>query len=76
MSTDIKLSKTQISKLIQSGGSYGSCQGNLGKKSLASIAIPLGRGKLPGLVRNLTSIAINKFIGKNNKSKRSCQAGK
>ena len=49
MSTDIKLSKTQISKIIQSGGSFGSWLGNLGKKSLTNIAI------------HLTSIAINKF---------------
>ena len=34
MSTDIKLSKAQISKIIQSGGSFGSWLGNLGKKAL------------------------------------------
>ena len=34
MSTCIKLSKAQISKIIQSGGSFGSWLGNLGKKSL------------------------------------------
>ena len=34
MSTDIKLSKTQISKRIQPGGSFGSWLGNLGKKVL------------------------------------------
>ena len=33
MSTDIKLSKTQISKLIRSGGSFGSWLANLGGKS-------------------------------------------
>ena len=43
MSTDIKLSKVQISKIIQSGGSFGSWLGNLGKKSLTNIAIPLAR---------------------------------
>ena len=32
MSTDIKLSKTQISKIIQSGGSFGTWLGDLGKK--------------------------------------------
>ena len=32
MSTDIKLSKTQISKIIQSGGSLACWLGNLGKK--------------------------------------------
>ena len=31
MSTDIKLSKTQISKIVQLGGSFGSWLGNLGK---------------------------------------------
>ena len=61
MSTDIKLSKTQISKIIQSGGSFGSWLGNLGKKVLTNIAILLARDNLPGLVSNLTSNAINKF---------------
>ena len=31
MSTDIKLSKVQVSKIIQSGGSFGFWLGNLGK---------------------------------------------
>ena len=61
MSTDIKLSKTQISKIIQSDGSFGSWLDNLGKKWLANIAIPLARDNLLGLVSNLTSNAINKF---------------
>ena len=61
MSTDIKLSKAQISKIIQSGGSFGSWLGNLGKKALKNIVIPLARGYLPGLVSNLTLCAINKF---------------
>ena len=75
MSTDIKLSKTQISKIIQSGGSFGSWLDNLEKKVLASIAIFLGRDKLPVLVSNLTSIVINKFMEKKNKWKRIFQAG-
>ena len=61
MSTDIKLSKAQISKIIQSDGSFGSWLGNLGKKVLTNIAIPLARDNLPGLVSNLTSSTINKF---------------
>ena len=61
MSTDIKLSKAQISKIIQSGGSFGSWLGNLGKKALTNIAIPLVRENLPGLGSNLTSNAINNF---------------
>ena len=60
-STDIKLSEAQISKIIQSGGSFGSWLGNLGKKSITNIAIPLVRDNLPGLVSNLTSSVINKF---------------
>ena len=55
-----KLRKTQISKIIQSG-SFGSWLGNLGKKTLTDIAVPLARDNLPGLVRNLTSNAIDKF---------------
>ena len=59
MSTDIKLSKAQISKIIQSAGSFGYWLGNLGKKTLTNIANPLARDSLCGLVRNLTSNAIN-----------------
>ena len=58
MSTDIKLSKAQIAKIIQSGGSFGSQLGNLRKKALTNIAISLARDNLPGLVSNLTSSAI------------------
>ena len=61
MSTDIKLNKVQISKIIQLGGSFGSWLGNLGKKAITNIAISLARGSLPGLVSNLTSNAINEF---------------
>ena len=61
MSTDIKLRKAQISKIIQSGGSFGCWLGNLRKEALKNIAISLARDNLPGLVSNLTSNAINKF---------------
>ena len=61
MSTDIKLSKAQISKIIQLGGSFGSWLGNLGRKALTNIAIPLARDNLLRLVSDLTSKAINKF---------------
>ena len=46
MATDTKLSKTQIFKIIRSSGFFGSWLGNLGKKSLISIAIPLARDNL------------------------------
>ena len=59
-STDKNLSKVQISKVIQSGGSSGSLLGNLGKKVLTNIAIFLTRKNLPGFVSNLTSNAVNK----------------
>ena len=61
MSSDIKLNKAQISKIIQSGGSFGSWLGNLGKKALTNTATPLARDDVPGLVGNLTSNAMNKF---------------
>ena len=61
MSADIKLSKAKISKIIQSGGSFSSWLGNLGKKAPTNIAIPLARDDLPELVSNLTSSVINKF---------------
>ena len=61
MSTDMKLSKAQISKIIQSCQFSGSLLGNIGKKSLTNIAISLAGNNLLGLVSNLTSSAINKF---------------
>ena len=60
-STDIKLSKAQISKIIQSGGSSGSWLATLGKKALTNVATPLTRDNLHGLVSNLASNAINKL---------------
>ena len=61
VSTDMKLSKAQISKIIQSGGYFRSWLGNLGKKELTNIVVPLARDNLPRLVGNLSSNAINKF---------------
>ena len=53
MSTYIKLNKVQIS--------FASWLGNLGKKAIKNIPIPIARDNLPGLVNNFTSNAINKF---------------
>ena len=64
MSTDIKLIKTQLPKIIQSGGSLFNILGSLGKKVIADLAIPLARNNLHGLVSNLISDAINKFARK------------
>ena len=64
MSTDIKLGKAQVSKIIQSGGSFRSWLTNLGKKALTNVAIPLARDNLSGLVSSLNSSAVNKFAKK------------
>ena len=61
MTTDIKLSKTQVSEIIQSGVSFGSWLGNSGKKALVNLAISLARDNLPGVVSNLASKTINRF---------------
>ena len=61
MSRDIRLSKAQIFKIIQSGGTFGSLLDTLGKKALTNIAIPLARDNLPELVSDLASNAINRF---------------
>ena len=55
MSTDKKLSKAQICKIIQSGGSFWVWLDNLEKKAITNIAIPLARDNLPGLVCNCNS---------------------
>ena len=60
MSRYIKLSKAQISKIIQSGRTFGSWLANVGKKALAN-AITLARDNSPGLLSNLASNAINNF---------------
>ena len=53
MSTDIELSKPQLTKLIESGGFLGKtlinkiC--NVGKKAVIDLALPLAYGILPKL---------------------------
>ena len=61
MLTDIKLSRAQISIIIQSGGFTRYWLDNLGKKALTNIAVHLARDNITGLVCNLTTKAINKF---------------
>ena len=58
MSTDTKVSKGQISKIIQSGGFLGNMLRNLGKKVITDLAIPLARDNLSGLVSNIAPNAI------------------
>ena len=50
--------------MTQSVWYFGSWLGNIGKKALTNIAIPLATDNLPGLVSNLISSAINKFYRK------------
>ena len=57
----VNYKEAQISKIIQSGRSFGSWLGSLEKKALINITILLARYSLPGLVSNLTSGAVNKF---------------
>ena len=61
--------------MIQSGGYFGSCLGNLGKKALVKITLPLARDNLIGSVISLISNAINKFERKI-RGKGSVRAGK
>ena len=61
MLTFIRLSKTQISKIIQSAGYFGSWWGNLGKKVLTNVTVSSARDNLPGLVSHLAANAIDKF---------------
>ena len=54
MSTDIKLSKAQLYKIIQSGGSLGSWFGNLGKKkTILNYGVSLAKDFVPVLVSNI-----------------------
>ena len=75
MSTDIKLSKAQISKIIQGTGSFGSWLAHLGKKALINVVVPLARDNLHGLESKLASSAINKSDRKLN-GKGAVRAGK
>ena len=61
MSTDIKFSKAQLPKMIQTGVFLRHMLSNLSKKALANVAMPLARDNLLGLVSNLTSNVFNKF---------------
>ena len=64
MSTDIKLSKPQVSKIIQSAGSFGSWLGNSGEKAPTNVAILLARDNLPWLVSNTITKFERKISGK------------
>ena len=75
MLTNIKLSKTQTIKVIQSGGSSGYWLANLGKKAVINATISSARDSLPRLASNLISNAINK-LGREIRGKGAVKAGK
>ena len=58
MSTVVKISRPQISKLIQSGGCFGSMLANVSKEVITDLVIPLARDNVPKLVTNLASNTI------------------
>ena len=64
-STDIKLSKTQLSKTIQSSGLPGETLanviGNLGKKALIDLAVSLAKDVFPKLTPKATLSALDKI---------------
>ena len=64
MSTDLKLSEAQISKLIQSGGFLGSLLSKLAIP-LMKVAIPLARNVLATLGITAAASAIDAGIQKN-----------
>ena len=59
--TDVQLSNTQISKIIQTGEFLGSWLNKLGKKVVTGLAILFPTDNLSGLVSNIASNATNKF---------------
>ena len=65
MSTNINLSTAQLSKNIQSGGSLskslGNTMGDLGKKALLELAVPLAEDVLPRLATKAISFVLAKF---------------
>ena len=65
MSTDLKLSKAQISKIIQSGGSLGSLLSKL-PGLLMKVAIPLAKNVLALLGITAAASAIDAGIKKKN----------
>ena len=60
-STHKKLSKAQVSKTVQSGGSFGSWLDNFANKALANISVFIAKDNLPELVSGLTSNERKKF---------------
>ena len=58
IATGVKLSKSQLSKIIQWVRFIGKTLDNLGKKPLLDLAVPLAKDVLPKLRTNLANKAI------------------
>ena len=61
MSTDIRLSKAQISKIIQSSGFLCKTFGKLCQKVLFDLAVLLTKDVLPKLATKATASVLDKF---------------
>ena len=61
MSANIKLSKSQLNKIIQLGEFFGKTLGYQGKKVLLELVVPLPREVLSKLATKATSSAIDKL---------------
>ena len=61
MSTDIKLSKVQLSNIIHSAEFLGNVIGNLGKIKLIDLTVPLAKDILPKLATKAVSSVKEKF---------------
>ena len=72
MSTDLTLSKAQISKIIQSGGFLGSLLSKLAG-SLMKVAVPLAKNILVPLGITVAASAIDAGIQKKTKEKYTAQ---
>ena len=72
MSTDLKLSRAQISKIIQSGGFFGSLLSRLARP-LMKIAVPLVKNVLAPLGITAAALAIDAGIQKKKKNTWFCK---
>ena len=69
MSIDIKLSKTQLAKIIQLSGNSINVISKLGEKVLTKFAAPFLKNILPHLATKATSSLVNNFESKINGQK-------
>ena len=61
MSTNVKLSKAHLAKIIQLGRFLANLIGNLIKKALTDLTVPFANDVLPKLATEATSSFIEKF---------------